>query len=229
LLDEAVAKTRQFGFRQLEGRFTTFLGEAYLAQGQVDTARELVSEGMRLSAGASYSYGLGWARHALGRIALASGDLAAADIHLTDALKTFTRIYARFLVAWTRLALARLAHARNDRPDVARQLGEAYAAFRMLRIPHYVAETERLARELAVSLEDEPIPPGLAIVRRGEAELFATLQEHLEALNLRQVIWDRRREERRDRVEPGAPDRRRDERRGPAPLTWDALGFLVAP
>jgi DNA-binding NtrC family response regulator/tetratricopeptide (TPR) repeat protein len=229
LLEEAVAKMRQFGVRQLEGRFMTFLGEAYLVGGQVEAARELVSEAMRLSAGASYSYGLGWARHAMGRIALAGGDLAAADTYLTDALETFTRTYARFLVARTRLSLAGLAHARNDRPEVARQLDAAYAAFRMLRIPHYVAETERLARELAVSLEDETIAPGLAIVRRGETELFATLEEHREALNLRQVIWDRRREDQRGRVEAEILEHRGEDRRRPAPPTWGAQGFLIAP
>jgi DNA-binding NtrC family response regulator/tetratricopeptide (TPR) repeat protein len=229
LLDEAVAKMREFGVRQLEGRFTTFLGEAYLAQGRVDVARELVSEGIRLSSGATYPVGLGWAQHAMGRIGLASGDLAAAETHLTDALETFTRIYARFLVAWTRLSLAGLAHALNDPTGVSRQLRDAYSAFRILRVSHYVAETERLARELAVSLEDETIRPALAIVRLGEPEVFVTLQEHLEALNLRQVIWDRRREERPDRVEPGAPECGRDERRRPVSPTWDAQGFLIAP
>jgi DNA-binding NtrC family response regulator/tetratricopeptide (TPR) repeat protein len=230
LLEQAVGQMRQFGVPQLQGRFTTFLGEAYLLRGQVAAAGEAVSEGMRLSAEARYWYGLGWARHALGRIAQASGDLAGAEAHLADALETFTRIHARFLVGRTRISLARLAQARQDPTGVARQLREAYAAFRLLRVPRYVAEVERLAGELAVPLETVDIAPQHAVVRRGEADLFATLKEHEEALNLGQVIWDRRHRERRQRAGPAGPsDRRREERRRPTPPTWEALGFLVGP
>jgi DNA-binding NtrC family response regulator/tetratricopeptide (TPR) repeat protein len=227
-LDEAVARMAEFGFRQLEGRFSTFLGEAHLLEGRLSRARELVNRGVRLSAEARYWYGLGWGRHALGRIAHAAGDLAEADQQLAEALETFNRIHARFMVARTHLSLAAVSRGRGDLAAAARHLVEAEALFRVLRVPYWADRATALAREWGVPLGDDP-RPALAVVRRGEADLFQTLQTHLDALNLGQVIWDRRTAERRRRPAGGLTERRRQDRRRPLPTTWDTLGFLVAP
>ncbi len=228
-LEQAVAQMTRFGFPQLQGRFTTFLGEAYLLQGRLAEARALVSRGLGLSSETRYWYGLGWARHALGRVAHAEGRLDEAEACLTDALETFTRIHARFLVGRTRLSLARLAEARSDAAGAARHLGEAHALFRVLRLSHWIERAERLARELGVALPEEVLQRRVAIVRRGETELFETLSEHVDALDLAQVIWDRRAGERRRGAQAGGPERRRQERRRPTPPSWETLGFLVAP
>jgi DNA-binding NtrC family response regulator/tetratricopeptide (TPR) repeat protein len=222
LLEQAVAQIRQFGFRRLEGRFTTFLGEAYLLAGRLDEARERVSEGLRITSEVRYWYGLGWAQHALGNVARAAGDLTEAEINLAAARETFARIQARFMLGRTDLALAELAEARGDSGAAAHRLQDAYAIFRVLGVPSYVERAVGLAARLGVSLSEGATEPRVAIVRRGEEELFRTLADHLAALNLSRVIWDRRGE-----LAPAALSA--DDRRGPSPASWDALGFLLAP
>jgi transcriptional regulator with AAA-type ATPase domain/tetratricopeptide (TPR) repeat protein len=229
LLEDALDRMERFGFRQLQGRFTTFLGEAHLLEGRLAEARELVSLGVRLSAEARYWYGLGWARHALGRIAHAAGDLGEAEQELTEAVATFARIHARFMVGRTRLSLAQVAHARHDAETAASHLGEAHALFRVLHVPHWLDRTAALGQEWSVALADETAQPALAVVRRGEAELFEMLRGHLDALNLGGVIWDRRVGDRRRRQASRVPDRRGQDRRRPLPPTWDTLGFLLSP
>ena len=228
-LEDALARIDAFGFRPLEGRFTTFLGEARLLQGRLDEARELVSRGLRLSAEARYWYGMAWAQLALGRIALAAGTPDEAGPPMDEALETFTRIHARLMVGRTRLALATLAQSRRDLAGAAAHLREAHALFRVLRIEPWLARAADLAREWGLVLEEEALQPALAVVRRGEAELFEMLQGHLNALNLGQVIWDRREGERRREPAASPRERRRQDRRRARPPTWDTLGFLVSP
>ena len=132
------------------------------------------------------------------------------------------------MVARTRLSLAAVARARSDLVAAAGHLVEADALFRVLRVPYWAERATALAREWDVSLGEDP-RPAVAVVRRGEADLFQTLQTHLDALNLGEVIWDRRAVERRRRPAEGVAERRRQDRRRPRPTTWDTLGFLVAP
>jgi hypothetical protein len=74
------------------------------------------------------------------------------------------------------------------------------------------------------------VPPGqhVVVVRRGETELFKTLQREFRDLPHVQVIWDRRRRERRaQRVgEPKAERRQRDRRARP-PGMWNVEGYLL--
>jgi len=70
----------------------------------------------------------------------------------------------------------------------------------------------------------------LIVVRTGASDRFATLRETFASEGI-EVVWDRRLGERR---RAGAdslpePDRRRRERRGPVPASWDLLDFLVVP
>ncbi len=41
------------------------------------------------------------------------------------------------------------------------------------------------------------------------------------------IIWDRRVGERRQRTAPIGIERRRADRRGPPPVSWDALDFVI--
>jgi hypothetical protein len=73
-------------------------------------------------------------------------------------------------------------------------------------------------------------PSTLIVVRTGALDRFAALRDAFLAEGVA-VIWDRRRAERRLAMSGArpAPERRRRERRGPAPATWDLLDFLVVP
>jgi DNA-binding NtrC family response regulator/tetratricopeptide (TPR) repeat protein len=233
LLERAVARMREFRFRRLQGRFTTFLGEAYLLAGRLAEARALVEEGLGITSEARYGYGLGWAQHALGKVALAAGDPEEAERHLAAARLTFARIHARFMVGRTALAQAEVAHARGDGPAARGYLEDAATIFGLLGVSRYVERAMSLADTLGVARPPAPGPAALAlrraIVRRGEEELFRALEVHGDALHVGGVLWDQRLGERREASRPVPDERRRHERRGTPPPTWDTLGFLLAP
>jgi|RhiMetdeSRZDD1v2_1073273.scaffolds.fasta_scaffold193036_4 hypothetical protein len=66
------------------------------------------------------------------------------------------------------------------------------------------------------------------VVRRGEKELFTTLQREFRDVPEVQVIWDRRSRDRRaKRVETPKAERRQRERRGRSPATWEIQGYLL--
>jgi hypothetical protein len=81
--------------------------------------------------------------------------------------------------------------------------------------------------------EDPAHPPPdrfFAVVRRGETEIYQTLQQTFaEELDLMEVLWDRRVAERRAKRQGGVePERRQGERRRSLPPTWATLGFVIA-
>lgn len=70
----------------------------------------------------------------------------------------------------------------------------------------------------------------LIVVRAGAMDRFAALRGAFAPEGI-EVVWDRRLGERRraEADSPPAPERRRRERRGAAPASWDLLDFLVVP
>jgi tetratricopeptide (TPR) repeat protein len=154
VLEPAVQRMQQFHVRQMEGWFTTYLGEAYFLQGANDKAHDLVSHGLALAQDARFLQGVGWAQRTLGRIALARQSFPEADGHLHDALRTFTAMQARLEVARTHLDLAALAHAIGSQGTTAAHLHQAYELFTTLRVPRYVERTTHLATTMGVHLPD---------------------------------------------------------------------------
>ncbi len=148
LLQQTARVFGNFRFRQIQGQYTVFLGEAHLVNADLDTARTLVSSGLDITREASYPFGVAWAQRTLGRIALASGELSTARTHLDDALGSFQSIEARFEVARTCLALAELAHRRGEQDATAARLATARGIFADLAVPRYVALTDTLTAQL---------------------------------------------------------------------------------
>jgi hypothetical protein len=73
-------------------------------------------------------------------------------------------------------------------------------------------------------------PPHLAVVHREFPDVFEYLRRNFaEERGTVDVIWDRRTVERRNSRMDTAVDRRRGQRRGPPPSTWDTLGMLIVP
>jgi PAS domain S-box-containing protein len=68
-----------------------------------------------------------------------------------------------------------------------------------------------------------PEPPFLAIVRRGEDELFQALRQTLEAPGLARVVWDRR------AGDATGTEQHHAERRHAADPSWETLGFVLVP
>ena len=73
----------------------------------------------------------------------------------------------------------------------------------------------------------------LAVVRRGQEDLFYTLQENFDKRGLAETLWDRRTEQRRGQDRStggtGSSERRQSDRRGLLPDTWATLGFVFSP
>ena len=64
------------------------------------------------------------------------------------------------------------------------------------------------------------------VVRRGALRRFDALTRKTAELPV-VVSWDRRTQNRRSSSEPAAVERRSDDRRKPAPFTWEAADFVV--
>jgi tetratricopeptide (TPR) repeat protein len=152
LLDESRRQLHQFGFRQLEGVMTTWLGEARLAAREPDSARSLAQAAVATARDGGYAAPLGFARRLLGRVLRAEGRLDDAAFELSGALETFAASEARFEVARTHLDLAELAHARGDPARAAQHLAAAAGGFGELRVPAWSARADELAGRLGVRM-----------------------------------------------------------------------------
>jgi hypothetical protein len=135
----------QFGYRRLEGLYTTLLGQAHLLGGDLDTARHLALQGLAIASETPYRTGTAWAQRTLGHIALASGALTEAERYLNEALATFAAMSAHFEVGRTHLALAELAQGQNSREAATLHVTEAHHLFITLRVPAYVQRTVHYA------------------------------------------------------------------------------------
>jgi len=162
VLEQSAQEVGAFHFPQLQGWFTLFLADAHRVAGHLDRAQEVAAQGLQMARTGTSLWGLGWAHRALGRIAQARGDLAAAEASLTEALRTFTAIEAGYDVARAHLDLAALAHARGGGP-AATHIGEALRLFEALGLPRQAERARRLAADLNVPLphvaEREQIDP----------------------------------------------------------------------
>jgi class 3 adenylate cyclase/tetratricopeptide (TPR) repeat protein len=157
-LEQATQSLHQFGYRRLEGLYTTFLGEAHFLCGQRDTARQLVGQGLAIASETPYRTGTAWAQRALGQLAQADGDLAVATQCLQEALGTFAAMQARFEVGRTHLALAELAQRQSDRAEVILHLSAAHHLFTALEVPVYVERITQYASALGLTFAAPSTP-----------------------------------------------------------------------
>ena len=64
-------------------------------------------------------------------------------------------------------------------------------------------------------------------VKRGEFQRYDDLYKAFASNGPTAVAWDRRIRERRKTAQPKDGERRKGDRRGPAPTSWTGLGFVV--
>jgi class 3 adenylate cyclase/tetratricopeptide (TPR) repeat protein len=152
LLEQGLQQFSRFRFRHLEAWFSGFLAEACLGGGQVTRAQELAGQALAIAREVNFSYGVGVAERALGRIGLTRGSFREAEEHLQNALEAFTAIEGRWEMGRTRLALVRLAEAQKNRRALEEHLSAAWSLFRALELSRYVDRTERLAAQLGVMI-----------------------------------------------------------------------------
>jgi tetratricopeptide (TPR) repeat protein len=153
VLEQAAQSMRRFQFRQLEGWFTVWWGEAQLLAGEYDRARDLVRQGLEIVRDVGFRVVIGWGERVLGQIALAEGDYVRASQHVQMALELFTALQSRMELVRTLLyALAPLAQAQGQMEVVADHLRTATAYCQALQVPVYSAHTQRLAAEYSLYL-----------------------------------------------------------------------------
>lgn len=143
VLEHAVALADKVRSLQFCAWFRTMLGEAYLLNGDIERAADVVGAALDVSAQSQFMIGVGLSKQIVGRIARARGAHAEAKRHLNKALQVLDSVGARFELARTRLELAALAHAEGNRVDGTAYLEEARALFAASKAPKYCARAEQ--------------------------------------------------------------------------------------
>jgi tetratricopeptide (TPR) repeat protein len=162
LLEDGIGRLQQLsgagGYRygQIDGMFRALLSEAYLAKGDAGRAGDLGAEALAIARAGGWGVAIGYAERAVGRVALAAGQLDEAEAAVNRSLSTFTEGEALAQAARSRLPLAEIRAARGDRDAAAAELGAALQTFSQMRAPTLVERTRRLAQDLGVTLEAGP-------------------------------------------------------------------------
>ena len=154
ILESALEQARLYRSKQVQIWFQAYLGEAYLLDGQFDSARNLAQQAWNLSENVQHPWGVALAQRLLGRIGNAQGDTAMATEHLGKALQRFASMSACYELARTHLDLSSLAHRQNDRDAAATHLSAAYAWFQKLQAPKWAEKTAQLAQAYGVTLTE---------------------------------------------------------------------------
>jgi hypothetical protein len=152
LLAEAVKRLAQSPVRSGEVRHLALLSEAYLLVGDRVHARELAERAVAMGEADGAPFNIGLARRALGRIALADGDLAAAHAHLAGALATFAAMGATFEVGRTHVDLGRACAAQGARPGAREHWLAACRIFDAAGAPRRKAQVVGIASALGLEL-----------------------------------------------------------------------------
>jgi tetratricopeptide (TPR) repeat protein len=151
-LNEAAGLMGLFGFRAMQAWFLVEVGEASFAQGHLEQARDMIGQGLQMALDVRFSFAVGYAQRALGRLARAAGDLPAAEMQIREALETFRSGGAALEVGRTLLILADLAVGRGTTPAAAGLLSEAHRIFRERGAHRLTERTSRLAATLGLQL-----------------------------------------------------------------------------
>jgi DNA-binding SARP family transcriptional activator len=144
-----VVEQLERGHRLVRIRNMVLLAEAYLLAGDLARAREVAAEALRLGQADGPPFNIGLAQCALGRIAHAAGEHAAAEVSLGEALESFEGCQATFEAARTRVELAAVRVVQGDADAARAHLAAALAVFEAAGAPARAAAARRLAPPLA--------------------------------------------------------------------------------
>src|SRR5262249_60691637 len=122
-------------YSRVVGCFKGWLASAYLLAGDLARARTEGTAGLQIGTSTGFTWSVGLAQRALGTIAHAEGDNAAAVCHLTEALRTFEATQSRFDAARTHLELAKVADEHGPRADAAAHRRAAHRLLTALGLP----------------------------------------------------------------------------------------------
>jgi class 3 adenylate cyclase/tetratricopeptide (TPR) repeat protein len=150
LLQSSIQLLTEFRYGRLVAWLTGWMSEAQLWSGDLATAAETARRALDLSEQVAYPWAVAVAQRALGRVSLATKDLAAARGRLDEARSAFGRMRCRFDLAVTHMDLAKLQHRLGDSSDAGLELDAARVLLSELEAPIYQARIDELAVELEV-------------------------------------------------------------------------------
>jgi exonuclease VII small subunit len=145
-----------YRYGQIDGMFRALLSEAYLAKGDAGRAGDLGAQALAIARAGGWGVAIGYAERAVGRVALAAGQLDEAEAAINRSLSTFAEGEALAQAARSRLPLAEIRVARGDPEAAAAELTAAQQTFAQMHAPILVERARRLAQDLGVALEVEP-------------------------------------------------------------------------
>jgi DNA-binding SARP family transcriptional activator len=145
VLEESIQQVEQLRMGRSVARISAWLAEAWLLRGDVDRARAVATRALEQTTATGHRYGRGEAARALGRLEAATGDPAAAEARLAEALAAFAGMEADFEAARTHVALAEVRRKRGDGAGAAAALAEARVLFDRLGLAREVDAVDRLA------------------------------------------------------------------------------------
>ena len=157
LFQSSIHLLTDFRYGRLAAWLTGWLSEAQLWSGDPATAAETARRALGLSEQVAYPWAVAVAQRALGRVAMATGDLAASRVRLDEARSAFGRMGCRFDLAVTHIDLARLQHAFDEGSDARGELDAARVLLSDLDAPIYRARVDDLAAELGVGRGRSPV------------------------------------------------------------------------
>ncbi len=157
LLEDAIGRLQQlsgaggYRYRQIDGVFRALLSEAYLAKGDAGRAGDLGAQALAIARAGGWGVAIGYAERAVGRVALAAGQLDEAEAAVNRSLSTFAAGEALAQAARSRLPLAEIRAARGDQDAAAAELDAARQTFAQMRAPILVERAHRLAQDLGLT------------------------------------------------------------------------------
>jgi tetratricopeptide (TPR) repeat protein len=105
LLEQSIELLSAMRYSRLVGWFRGWLAEAYLLAGEPARAQQEGTKGLEISVQTGFTWAVGLAQRALGRIALAGGNRREAQRWLKEALATFEGVQSSFDAKRTRRLL----------------------------------------------------------------------------------------------------------------------------
>ncbi len=156
LLQSSIHLATEFHYGRLAAWLTGWLSEAQLWSGDPATATVTARRALVLSEQVGHPWAIAVAQRALGRVALATDDLATARGRLDEARAGFGRMGCRFDLAVTHMDLARLQHTTGEGAAARVELDAARVLLSELEAPIYRARVDELGAELGVGLRRSP-------------------------------------------------------------------------
>ncbi len=205
LLEEGVALSDAVGVKAHLALWTTHLAEGLLAAGLTERALAVAQHALDLARVHKEQGHRGWALRLLGEIAAHCDppEVETAEASYREAIDLAQELGMRPLLARSHLGLGHLYRRTGNRRAAADHLSTAIAWLHQMDMRFWLEQAAAEVRELG----------GLFVVPPTSPELYDYLKQKFPGEEPVAILLDRRRGERRQRVQPHDPERRRSDRR----------------